>query len=345
MKRLLAIVLLLPALSFAKDPGFGIPAKKWFLGFGNSPVFTGLRFNFKDQNVEKITGASFTIWQPKNDDGGGVVNGISVGVPLSGGTSQRNGINLGIAGISANDELNGINIGGLGAGAGGSANGLNIGGIGVGAGDNLTGINLAAIGAGSGQNVSGITIAGIGVGAGEELKGINIGGIGVGSGGDVKGFNFGGIGVGAGDDISGINIGGIGMGAGSSAKGINIGGVGVGAGNEVVGLNVAVVGVGAPQVKGISAAAVVGGNLVTGIALAPAWVKIGDKNSDEGELRGVSVSAFNQIRGKNNGVTIGILNLSKGGKGIQIGLLNHNPDNPKGLRWLPFFNANFSKGE
>lgn len=343
MKRLLALVLILPSLSFANDPGVGLPAKKWFLGFGNSPVFTGLRFNFRDKDVEKVNGVSFTIWQPKDGTGEGVVNGISFGVPLAGGTAQRNGINLGLAGISANNQLNGINIGGIGAGAGGSARGINIGGIGVGAGDQLTGINIGGVGLGSGQTVSGFNFGGIGIGAGEELKGINIGGIGVGSGGDVKGFNFGGIGVGAGDDISGINIGGIGMGAGGTAKGINIGGIGVGAGEKLVGLNVAIVGLGAPTVKGISVASVVGGDEVSGIALAPAWVKVGDKGDEDAELKGIAIAPFNQVRGKNNGVSIGVLNLSKGGKGIQIGLLNHNPENPKGLRWLPFFNANFSK--
>jgi hypothetical protein len=344
MKKLLAVALLLPVLTFANDPGFGIPTKKWFLGFGDSPIFTGLRFNFKDQNVEKVNGVSFTIWHPNNDDGDGVVNGISVGVPLSGGTAQRNGINLGVAGISANDQINGLTIGGFGAGAGESMTGINLAGIGMGAGEKVSGINLAGIGVGSGGTVSGLNFGGIGVGAGDELKGINLAGIGIGSGGDVKGLNIGGIGVGAGDDITGISIGGIGMGAGGNAKGINIGGIGVGAGESLVGLNVALVGVGSPKVKGISMAAVVGGTEVTGIALAPAWVKIGEKDSDsEAQLKGASISAFNQIRGKNNGVSIGILNMSEGGKGFQIGLLNHNPNNPKGLRWLPFFNANFSK--
>ena len=345
MKKLLAITLLIPALTFAKGPGFGIPSKKWIIGFGNSPVFSGIRFNFKDQNVEKINGISFTVWQPKEDDGDGVVNGISVGVPLAGGTAERNGINLGIGGISANNSLKGLNLGGLGAGAGQSVKGINLGGLGIGAGEELSGINLAGIGLGSGGTVTGFNFGGIGIGAGNTLKGINIGGIGVGSGGDVKGLNIGGIGVGAGDDLTGINIGGIGMGAGNTAKGINLAGIGVGAGEEIIGLNVAVIGVGAPSVKGISMAAVVGGNVVTGISLAPAMVQIGEKGSSDGELKGVSISAFNQIRGDNNGITIGILNMSKGGKGIQIGLLNHNPENPKGLRWLPFFNANFNKNK
>ena len=341
MKKLLAIVLLLPIVSLANDPGF--PTKKWFLGFGNSPIFTGLRFNFKDTNVEKINGMSFTMWQPKNDDGGGKVNGISVGLPLSGGTAERNGLNVGIGGISANEQLNGLNIGGLGVGAGGDVNGVSIGGLGVGSGGSLNGINLAGLGVGSGDNVTGFNFAGVGVGSGEDLSGINIAGVGVGSGGDMKGVNVALVGVGAGDDVTGINVGGVGMGAGGTVKGINIGGVGVGAGESLVGLNIAAIGVGAPVVKGISIAAVVGGEDVTGIAVAPAWVKIGNKESEDAELKGVAISPFNQIKGENNGVTIGVLNMSKGGKGFMIGLLNHNLNNPKGLRWLPLFNANFSK--
>ncbi len=343
MKKLLIALLIFPMVSMAEGPGF--PAKTWFLGFGNSPIFTGLRFNFKDRDVEKINGMSFTMWQPKDDSGGGKVNGVSLGVPLAGGTSERNGLNIGIAGISANDDLNGLNIGGLGAGAGGDVNGLNIGGIGVGSGDNLNGINIAGIGLGSGENVTGFNFAAIGVGAGEDLKGISIAGIGAGAGGDAKGVNIALVGIGAGDDMKGINFGGVGMGAGNELKGINIGGVGVGAGQLLVGLNIAGVAVGAPEVRGISIATVVGGNKVTGIALAPAWVKIGDKGSDEEEveLKGVAIAPFNQIRGQNNGVSIGVLNMSKGGKGFQIGLLNHNPNNPKGLRWLPLFNANFNK--
>ena len=345
MKKALILLLILPIGVFAGDPGF--PTKKWFIGFGNSPIFTGLRFNFKDRDVEKINGFSFTMWHPKDDTGDGKVNGVSLGVPLAGGTAERNGLNLGIAGISANENLNGLNIGGFGAGAGGNVNGINIAGIGIGSGDNLNGINLAGIGLGSGEDVTGFNFAAIGVGAGGDLKGINLAGVGAGAGGDIKGLNVALVGIGAGDDMKGINFGGVGMGAGGSLKGINIGGIGVGAGDELVGLNLAVVGIGAPEVRGISIAAVVGGDVIKGIALAPAWVRIGDKDSYDGEtqLKGVAISPFNQIQGENNGVTIGVLNMTNGGKGFQIGLLNYNANNPKGLRWLPFFNANFSKDE
>lgn len=345
MKKVLIALLLIPAISFAGgNKGTGFPAKKWFIGFGNSPIFTGLRFNFKDRDIEKVNGLSFTMWQPKDDGGDGKVNGISMGLPLAGGAAERNGLNLGVAGISANDQLNGLNIGGFGAGAGGDVNGVNIGGLGVGSGGNLNGLNLAGIGLGSGDDVTGVSLAAIGVGAGGDLKGVSIAGIGAGAGGDAEGINIALVGIGAGEDMKGINFGGVGMGAGGTMRGINIGGIGVGAGEEVLGLNMALVGIGAPEVKGISIASVVGGDKVTGIAIAPAWLKVGDKNGDgDVELKGVSISAFNQIRGENNGLSIGILNIAEGGKGFQIGILNHNPNNPKGLRWLPFFNANFNK--
>ncbi|MEQ9405142.1 MAG: hypothetical protein RIM99_16245 [Cyclobacteriaceae bacterium] len=346
MKKLLIILLIIPLCTYAGDGnGKGFPTKKWFIGIGNSPLFTGLRFNFKDRDVEKVNGLSFSMWQPKEDSGDGAVNGISMGLPLAGGTAERNGLNLGVAGISANENLNGFNVGGFGAGAGGNVNGVNIGGLGVGSGGSLNGLNLAGIGLGSGDDVTGISVAAIGVGAGGDLKGLNVAGIGAGAGGDVKGINVALVGIGAGEDMTGINFGGVGMGAGGKLKGLNFGGIGVGAGEELMGLNMAIVGVGAPEVKGISIAGVVGGDKITGIAIAPAWLKIGDKESDseDVELKGIAISAFNQIRGENNGISIGVLNIAEGGKGFQIGLLNHNPNNPKGLKWLPFFNANFGK--
>ncbi|MEP1097358.1 MAG: hypothetical protein ABJG78_19735 [Cyclobacteriaceae bacterium] len=349
MKKLLILLLVIPICSFAgggKGDGTGFPSKKWFVGFGNSPIFTGLRFNFKDRDVEKVNGMSFTMWQPKNGDGEGAVNGVSLGLPLAGGTAERNGLNLGLAGISANQNLNGLNVGGFGAGAGNNANGINVGGIGVGSGGNLNGLNLAGIGVGSGDDVTGLNFAAIGVGAGGDLKGVSFAGIGAGAGGDVKGVNVALVGMGAGDDMTGINFGGVGMGAGGTLKGINIGGVGVGAGDEVMGVNVAIVGVGAPEVKGISMASVVGGDRIVGIAIAPAWLKVGEKGDsveDDTELKGLAISAFNQIRGENNGLSIGVLNIAEGGKGFQLGILNHYPNNPKGLRWLPIFNANFNK--
>ncbi len=346
MKKLAILLLLIPSLVFAGSDGTGIPAKKWFLGIGNSPIFTGIRFNFIDRDIEKVNGLSFTMWQPKSDNGGGSVNGISMGVPMAGGAGKRNGLNFGILGVSANQSLNGINIGGVGAGAGENVNGLNIGGIGLGSGGELNGINLAGIGLGSGGDVTGFNFAAIGVASGGDLKGINLSGIGDGAGEDITGFSFGLVGVGAGGDMKGINIAGVGMGAGGDVKGINVGGVGVGSGGTLSGINVALVGLGAPEVKGLSVATVVGGNQIKGISVAPGLVQVGDKErSSEDEIvhKGVAIAAVTNIRGDNNGVCIGLLNMTDGGKGFQLGLININRSNPKGLRWLPIFNASFGK--
>ena len=42
------------------------PSKSWGISFGNSKTFTGLRFNFRDSRVEKITGVNSTrLGQPE----------------------------------------------------------------------------------------------------------------------------------------------------------------------------------------------------------------------------------------------------------------------------------------
>ena len=58
-------------------------------------------------------------------------------------------------------------------------------------------------------------------------------------------------------------------------------------------------------------------------------------------MTGVSVSAFNHIRGYQRGVAIGVVNYAYDIKGIQLGILNHVESNPRYLRWLPIFNTRF----
>jgi hypothetical protein len=53
------------------------------------------------------------------------------------------------------------------------------------------------------------------------------------------------------------------------------------------------------------------------------------------------VSAYNQIRGLQAGVAIGLLNFARRLKGIQIGLLNIARNNPPPFRVLPIINAHF----
>jgi hypothetical protein len=334
--------------------GLGIPTKRGGLGFGNLSKFTGIRFNFKDKSVEKITGINTTIWQPKDDsESSGRVNGISLGIPLAGGHEDQNGLSLGIFGVAARHNLNGINIGGLGAGAGHNITGLNVGGLGIGTGQDLRGVTIGGLGAGAGGDVVGVNFGGLGIGAGGDLKGFSFGGLGVGGGGNVAGINLAGVGLGAGENLTGFSFALGGIGAGEKVTGITIAGLGIGAGKELKGITGALVGVGSPKVTGLAVALAVGGLDVKGVMIAPAYFRVGggkntndagEVSEEEGMVTGLTVSAFNQIKGEQRGVAFGVVNYTKRIKGFQLGLINIVKENPKGLRVLPIFNTRFGKG-
>src|SRR5690606_12984066 len=94
------------------------------------------------------------------------------------------------------------------------------------------------------------------------------------------------------------------------------------------------------RVRGINVALAVGGERVSGITVAPAFMKV--EEGDDSAMNGVSVSAVHVIKGTQRGLTVGIVNTAQKLKGIQLGLLNYVRDNPKGLRLLPVFNINFA---
>lgn len=345
MRKLLLLLFFPFSLSNVYSQGIGIPSKHGGIGFGNLPKFSGIRFNFIDKNIEKISGINISIWQPKEDTvQTGTITGLSVGLPMAMGSENRNGVGLGIFGVGAKKNLSGINLGGLGVGAGGDVTGINVGGLGIGGGGDIKGISIGGLGAGSGGSVTGINIGGLGVGAGESLKGFSFGGLGVGAGGKVTGISIGGLGVGAGGDLSGLSIGGIGVGSGGSVKGIAAALVGIGAGTEIKGLAIAAIGVGSPRMRAIIVSPTAGGNDIKGLFIVPAYLQVGNKNSTEEDnvvMKGISISAFNHIRGVQKGLTFGVFNYTRSQRGLQIGVLNYVKDNPKGLRLLPFFNAHF----
>jgi len=301
---LFCLIILLFSTQIHASDSLTIPAKKWGICFGNSTTFAGLRFNVVDKNIEIINGINVTLWKPKDEFAGGTVNGLSLGLaPFA---AKLNGIQIGIVGVGAKENVNGISIGLLGVGSGGDMKGINIGGIGIGAGGNLIGLNVGLIGAGAGGNVIGINIGGLGIGAGKSLTGFNFGLFGVGAGEHVRGINIGGLGVGAGDTLAGLTLAGIGAGA-SKVKGIALAGGGI------------------------------GGESITGIAIAIGTIHI----ANNGTFTGLAISAFNNIKGTQKGVAIGIVNYAYRLKGIQIGLINIVRDNPKGRKALPIININF----
>jgi len=313
-----------------------IPSKKWGLSFGNSREFSGLRFNFRDGGVRRVTGVNITLWQPRKDNQEAVIEGISLGL-IPGGAHLR-GIQFGLLGVAAEKSGSGINLGGLGLGAGEDLRGINFGGIGAGAGGSMTGLNIGGIGIGAGHSVTGITIGGIGAGSGDNMTGINIGGIGIGAGHNVTGITIGGLGAGAGDNMTGINIAGLGLGAGKRLSGINLSGLAAGAGERMAGLTVCGLAAGAKEINGLTLGGLaVGGEILKGVHLAGGMVHV----VKDGRLIGFAGSPFNYIRGSQTGLSIGIVNYAFRVKGIQLGLINIVRDNPRYLKVLPVFNTSF----
>jgi hypothetical protein len=366
---LLLVIFLFSLILFAHSFGqaLNIPFKEAGISFGNSKVFNGLRFNIRDRQVQKINGMNITFWKAKENEGA-QVDGISFGLLPEAG--RLRGVQLGLLGVSAEQEIRGISLGLLGTGSGENFCGLAVGGLGIGAGNNMNGIMIGGLGAGSGGKISGITIGGLGAGASGDIKGVAIGGLGVGSGGNLtgiavgglgagasgnlKGFMFGLLGAGAGENITGITIGGMGAGASENITGITIGGLGAGCGGDLKGVVLAGLGagcsgelqgvaltglgVGASTVKGmILSVLFAGGNDIQGITLAGLNVRV----KENGSYSGFAASTFNYIKGRQTGLSVGILNYSWHLNGIQLGILNYVKDNPRFFKILPLINAHF----
>ena len=323
---ILAIGLLVPGPA-ALAQSLDLTIDNYGVSIGDSRIVYGIRLNFRDRNMERVKGINATIWTPYKDARGGEVEGLALGIPLTG-ARRITGAAIGILGAAADEEFTGLGVGGFGLGAGGNARGIMIGGFGVGA----------------GGNVRGLTVGGFGAGAGGDILGITIGGFGAGAGGDIAGFTFGGFGAGAGGSIKGITVGGFGAGAGADLRGITIGGIGAGAGGELRGLAIAGVMVGAPDVRGIVISGIMaGGHDVRAGVLAPIYFRLqSDDDGPMGVMRGVSVSSFNHMKGDQRGLAIGLLNYAWELNGVQIGLLNYARNNRPGLRLLPIFNKNWS---
>jgi hypothetical protein len=305
----LLAALLLPCAAAAQS--LDLTINNTGLSIGDSRFVRGIRLNFRDRNLERVVGINATIWMPYEDARGGVVQGLALGLPVTG-ARRIEGVGIGLFGVGAEEEFTGLGIGGFGIGSGGDVRGILIGGFGVGSGGDVTGLTIGGFGAGAGGHVKGITIGGFGAGAGGSVTGIQIGGFGVGSGGDVTGITIGGFGAGAGGTLRGLVIGGFGAGA-PVIRGIVLGGIGA------------------------------GGHDVKGGILAPFYFKIeSEKNGSLGRVSGVTLSAFNHVKGEQFGLSLGLLNFAWELNGVQIGLINYAANNPKGLRLLPLFNKNWN---
>lgn len=302
------------------------------LAIGDTRRTTGVRLNFRDDKLERVRGINATIWSPY-EPAGGAVDGIAIGLPLTGAHTTR-GAAVALGGVSATESLTGLGVGGLGIGAGNSLKGIMIGGLGVGTGGTIEGLGVSLVGLGAGGGTRGIMIGGLAVGSGGSVRGLTIGGIGVGAGGGASGITLAGIGVGTGGSIRGLTISGIGVGSGGSVTGVTVAGVGAAAGGRLRGITVAGAGIGAPEIEGLGLTlGGVGGQQVRGVFVAGVHLKV----VDDGHFRGAGMSAFSKINGRQDGLTIGLINYARELNGVQIGAINIS-ENGGNRRILPVIN-------
>jgi hypothetical protein len=310
----LLALLALPVPSLGQ--GLKIAAGDVGLGIGDVPRLDGIRLNFRDRELRKVRGLNATIWGPYQG-ARGEVRGLALGVPLTG-AADMSGLAVGL-GVEVERTFTGVGLAPIGFGAGDRIRGIAVGGIGIGGGGELEGLMVGGVGLGVAGDIRGVVVGGVGAGAGGDLEGLAVGGVGIGAGGRVTGVVIGGVGAGASGDVRGIVIGGVGVGAGEDVTGIAVGGVGVGAGGELKGLAIGGVGVGAPRIRGVVLTGVgAGAEDARGFVLAPAYFEI----EEGGVMEGVSVSAWNRIRGRQHGVAIGLLNVADELHGLQLGLIN-----------------------
>jgi hypothetical protein len=94
-------------------------------------------------------------------------------------------------------------------------------------------------------------------------------------------------------------------------------------------------GVGAPDVHGLAIAALgAGARDAHGALVSAGWTRL-----EHGTLHGFSMGAFNQLKGVQRGLAIGIVNYAEELHGVQVGLINIARNNSSATRVLPIVNV------
>lgn len=129
------------------------------VSFGNSPRFTGLRFNLVDSRVEEINGINVTLWKPE-ENSFAVIRGISAGL-YAPRADALSGISLGGFAVVAGSSLSGIAVGGLAVVSEGEMSGITVGGLAAVAEGSASGIMAGGLASVTEGPMSGISIGGL----------------------------------------------------------------------------------------------------------------------------------------------------------------------------------------
>ena len=152
------------------------------------------------------------------------------------------------------------------------------------------------------------------------MRGIHLAGLAVVSQRNASGVQVGGLALVAEGDLTGLSLGGLATVSEGDQTGINLAGL-------------ATVTEGTTRYLSAAGLAVVAGR-VEGAALSLGKVYTPDQ-------AGLAVSAYNDIRGVNRGLSIAIYNYARTSPGLQVGLINYVRDNRDGLRLLPCVNRSW----
>lgn len=310
----------------------------------------GLRLNFRDRDLDQVTGINITVWSPVRPTTG-TVNGLALGV-LATGAAYLNGITLAPLAFNASTHVQGLAASTF-FGVGGEVKGIVVSGLGGGIGEGLTGAAVTAGGIGVGGDVDGIVIAGLGGGIRGNLRGLAGAGIGFGISGSGQGILMTGLGAAVAGSMTGISVAGIGFGGGGSMRGITIAGMGAGIGGNTAGITVATLGAGiggtasgltvsalgvaAVHLRTAAVATTVFSSDAKAVVIAPLMFRTLKRNGLDGDATGLFVSTINSVGGMQHGVSIGVINYARALGGLQLGVLNIVADG-KGPKVLPIAN-------
>jgi hypothetical protein len=151
-----------------------IGSKQTGICFGNSPIYTGIRFNLIDKQVKRVNIINFSLLKAKVDKS----NGLSLGLFINE-DNYNNGLSLASI-FNYGQSRNGLSIGGLFLNAK-KINGVGFAGMSV-SGDTLNGLFLGLYGVTSWspdwkiKSINGCAMGLVGTGA-EKVNGLTVGAI------------------------------------------------------------------------------------------------------------------------------------------------------------------------
>jgi hypothetical protein len=211
-----------------------------------------------------------------------------------------------------------------------------VGGIGLTAGQ-FHGIAVGGVGLRVRDHLHGISLNGGLTAGGGSLRGIAVSGLGLAVGGSVGGLQAGGLGVRAADGIGGITAGLLGVSSGAHLAGVSVGGGFLHAGTALQGVHATAGPIVADRVQGLVLGSILVQKSGAGVLIAPLYAH----TAPDGLLAGLSLSAVNHVRGRQRGLTIGLFNIARDLRGVQLGLFNYAGNNPLPARLLPGLNVHF----